>query len=81
VEALLAHEPEHLLAQQQLQTLEEQFAGLVAGEVFPVGVASLFLLADDATQLAKVIVLVNVELDVALARLSVGGGGGGGGGG
>jgi hypothetical protein len=34
--------------------------------VFPVGLAGLFLLADDAAELAKVVVLVNVELDVAL---------------
>jgi hypothetical protein len=77
VKPLLAHEPEHLLPQQQLQTLEEQLARLVPREVFPVGLAGLFLLADDAAELAKVVVLVNVELDVALGCqrvVAVGGG-------
>jgi predicted transcriptional regulator len=70
VKAFLPHKPEHLLAEQQLQTLEIQLSCLVAGEVFPFLVTRLLLLARDAARLAKVIVLVDVELDVALRFVS-----------
>jgi hypothetical protein len=70
VEALPPHEPEHLLPQQQLQALEVQLPRLVAGQVLALPVARLLLLARDAARLAKVIVLVDVELDVALAFVS-----------
>lgn len=66
MEALLAHEPEHLLAEEQLQALEVQLAGSVARQVFAVSVPGLSLFAGDAACLAKVVVFVNVKLDVAL---------------
>lgn len=66
MEALTADQPEHLLAQQQLQALEEELAGGVAREVLAVGAAGVLLLAHDAARLAEVVVLVDVELHVAL---------------
>ena len=66
MQAPAAHEPEHLLAQQQLQALEEELAGGVARELFALGAAALLFPTDDAALLAEVVVLVDVELDVAL---------------
>jgi hypothetical protein len=75
VQALAAHEPEHLPAQQQLQALEEELAGGVAGEVLGLGGAALPAPHDTARP-AEVVVLVDVELDVALSPQGGGGGGG-----
>lgn len=66
MEALAADEPEHLLAQQQLQAFEVELAGLVARQVLALGAAGLPLPAGDAARLAKVVLIVVVELDVAL---------------
>jgi hypothetical protein len=66
VEALPAHEPEHLLPEQQLQTFEVQLARGVACQVFALLLAGLALLAGRVACLAEVVVLVDVELDVAL---------------
>jgi hypothetical protein len=66
VEPLFPHKPEHLLPEQQLQALEVQLAGGVAAQVLALDAAGVALLAGDAARLAKVVVLVDVELDVAL---------------
>jgi hypothetical protein len=69
VKPLLPHQPTDLLAQQQLQALEKQLTRLVASQVFALVCAGLALLAGDAAGLAKIVVFVDVELDITLFYL------------
>lgn len=68
MQALLAHQPQDLLPQQQLQTLEVELTGVVARKVFLLALAGFTLATGDAAGLAEVVVFVDVELDVALGK-------------